>query len=316
MTVPGLKKSHSYGSSERLSNQRDSSHRQINRDHYVTKSDKNTTITLNNSKYCTDSSNASNTNNRSSSSSEQGASKRARDRSNSPDFRPCKDRGKERSSSNLKFEPIKIQILNSNYVPSADKSAINANNNRSEDSMDYESSSSEYESTTTTNKYNPKQDNSGGPSQVQQSQQLPAAPPQSSSSVLSGLTATQAAALLQNSHNLSSSLNAFHSHSYKPSPVGLVVNQFNPASNMYSNGYDRLWNTASPNNFYTSTNIKAPPTEMTKEQAVQPQSAQVTAKSSKEGFKLLVSNLHPKVSEDDVLVIYLVYSLYYLSTGR
>lgn len=277
VTVPGLKKSRSY-SSEKASSQRDSS-RQINsssRDHYVTRSDKKTTITLNNSKF---------------NSSHEGsfATKRARDRSNSPDFKPSKDRG-EKSNSNMKFEPIKIQILNSNYVPPTDNS-----NAKSEDSMDYESSSSEND--TTSNKY-------PGFNQAQQAKQSQAealsAGPQSasssSSSMLSGLTPV-AAALLQNSHNLGP-LNSFHS-SYKP--PSLAVNNFNPGSSMYNNSYDCMWN-PNPNNFYSNNKSTAPAADSSKEPE-KPQPT-VTAKSSKEGYKLLVSNLHPKVSEDDVLELF------------
>ncbi len=222
--------------------------------------------------------------------------KRARERSGSGDYGSGKMRSASEKSerAGLKFEPIKIQITNSNYVPPM------ASNVRSDDSMDYESSGSEYEAGGKYGKMvdNPVKSNLAPHHQQQQQQQHQQQQP-SSTSVL-GLTPV-AAALLQNS-----GLNAFNS-SYKP--AGLLVNSF-PAAGMYGTGYDRLWNPGQTGFYNSSSNSNACNAKAASVNEMKADPVPVAgAKSSKDGYKLLVSNLHPKVSEDDVLVIKLVYSL-------
>lgn len=256
-------------------------HRQ--RDHYVTNSGKNTLVTLNNDKY-------------NSRPSQRDRSRRSRSRSRSNEKSP-----EDTNQQKRDYEPIKIKITNSNYVPpkSSDEECKESrnqkhdtrieNNNtyknnqgdsnyKSDDSMEYESSNSDYDQ-----KYNS--------NQIQNQ-----APPQNSMRVNVPLI-NQFPALLPNPPAVPNTLNSMSGFNTSYKPPGIVVNNF-PTGGMYSTGFDRIWNPNTTNffNHNSKPNITAPPPVMPVKSIQTP--------VFKEGYKLLVSNLHPKVSEDDVLELF------------
>ncbi len=251
-----------------------------NRDHYVTNRGNNTFITLNNDKY------------------NENKDKRSHSRERT-------DKTTSSSKNPINYEPIKIKITNSNYVPKMNEDSpmnesennsqlFNANsfnyksntnlsdvNNRSEESMDFDSSDNDSGPVTAT-KF-PLPNNTSDPFNCIYTR---LAPPGASFQT-----------------NLQHSLSTLNSFNANFRPPGLIVNNF-PTGGMYSQIYDNIWN-KNNTNFYDSPQIKpnlvAGSIASNNSLVTKPQS-QVTAVPAKDGYKLLVSNLHPKVTEDDVLV--------------
>lgn len=261
------------------------------KDHYVVSRGKNTLVTLNNDKY------SGNSNQR----DQRDQRRNSRDR---------QDKQTASSSSNSRFEPIKIKITNSNYNPNhmdedissmndedddqfinqqSNNSTKHFNHSKSEDSMDC-ADISDYESSTRYPvdkppppiKYNT---NNPPPSaaftnlynrMLPSSTYQPSQPPPSTNNA---------------------SFNSFNTAMSALKPTGLIVNNF-PTAGMYSQSgmYDSMWNTSSTN----FLPLKTPPANLNVV-ATKQYGGQVMAK---DGYKLLVSNLHPKVTEDDVLELF------------
>lgn len=296
MIVTGL------GSARRKSNDSHRSFKETNtrrgdnsRDHYVKNNGSKTLITLKNDKY----NESRDRNNR----------ERRRSRSRSKEQKPIISSGK-----NSIYEPIKIKINNSNYVPQEEPEdddiilvndfSKNQNQDQNDDdSMEYDceeiSSSIDYDVSNTkymgTNILPINNDNNNAPSNIlNHNPNLYAQPPPS---LLPNPTLNNS---LNSVNGYNSSLNAF-----KP-PSGLIVNNFSTGG-MYSSNFDRMWNPAGTNFFDTNksrighnNNVQlqsnpTPPPQPVKQQPVP---------ISKDGYKLLVSNLHPKVTEDDVLELF------------
>ncbi len=269
---------------------RDRSSRLDERDHYVTSRGNNTLITLNNDKY-------------SGSGRDEKRTNRSRSRNRS-------DNQHTVSKNAMNFEPIKIKITNSHYVPKIDDDSphdsenntqfFNQNrpnnnstknssavNNKSDDSMDLDSS--DYDTAATAPKY-PLESNAAA----------------SFNNIYSRLLPSVNSFQLPPSLSKSSTLNSFNATLNAFRPPGLIINNF-PTQPMYSQSYDTMWNKSSTN-FYDQSEIipslavggldNGAPSNNT---MAKPQS-HTPAAASKDGYKLLVSNLHPKVTEDDVLV--------------
>lgn len=237
-----------------------SSNKSRSQDHYVTSKGKNTLVTLNNDKY-------------KSSSSSENNQKRRNSRSNEESIETNKIKN---------YEPIKIKITNSNYIPlKLDEETKNSsqNNNgimyddqqQSDDSMDYKDDNNDHEE-----KYN------SISNQSQNNMRLNA-------QLLNNISA-----LLPNPSSVTNTLSSMSNFNSTFKPPGMVVNNF-PTGGMYSSGFDRIWNTSTTNFLnHTKNNVSTQ----------QPVSVSSNSQLSKEGYKLLVSNLHPKVSEDDVLELF------------
>jgi len=275
-------------------------HRRSNeaRGHYVVSSGTNTFVTLSNDKYDAKRTDQS--------------KKRASDNNNNT--------ATFTSSKNL--EPIKIKITNSNYVPKRGKdspleqvSQVSRTRysqemsdellqqqqrySKSEDSMDYDSSDYELPvESTLKNTYQRVL-----PSQLQHNKVLIPNSNIYNNNSTSLMSQPPPPQQQQELSSFNGTLNAFK-------PSGLVVNNF-PTSGMYSSSYDNLWNINRSNFIYDQPPppIKSPTImnggvaslvnyASNKEQT----SSQVV--SAKDGYKLLVSNLHPKVTEDDVLELF------------
>lgn len=284
--VTGLGNANKNSDSRSFRDDRESRLSRTDKDHYVIRNGKNTLVTLNNDRYKRDKS--KNSNNRSRSRSrDKDRNSNKKQRSNSNDSK----------NSYLKYEPIKIKITNSSYVPakSDDKRKpdefdqdMNQSKNRSnavsqltysnttmsEDSMDYESTSSDCDV-----KY-------------------PVLPQRSSHANPPIMNNLYSAALLPNPPTLNS-MNGYNSSINTFKPPGIVVNNF-PTGGMYSNAYSNAWQSTNAN---TTSHYQQSMKTTNNIQREKPAPVHSNVQS-KDGYKLLVSNLHPKVTEDDVLELF------------
>lgn len=247
------------------------------RDHFVTNNGHNTLVTLNN---------------------EQFRNSRGNDSSME----------KQPQEKKPAYEAIKIKITNTNYISKEKNDYARSESNEDQSPDNRDNFSFPTPSSIERCNFLPKSEDSmecetsNEPPRFQQPNVNVSLPNNMYASIMSTRPALlpnpPASTILTNSLT---SMNGYNSALNSFKPAGLIVNNF-PTGGMYSSNYDTLWN-SNLTNFYnqqkSSSGIASTATAVTKPSATP---------VSKDGYKLLVSNLHHQVTEDDVLVI--IYGLF------
>lgn len=285
VVVTGLGNVRKGGQSVRSVNERP----RDNRDHFVTNNGHNTLVTLNNEQF---------RNHRDDPRVERSSS---RDRKHSPERKPA-------------YEAIKIKIKNTNYIE--------------KETVDYSRSESNEDEIVSETKSHNSQDNFSFPASLNAKSFLPVAnsddsmdceaksePPRYTqpnvnvslpTNMYASLMSTRPPALLPNppassilTPNSLTSMNGYNSTLNSFKPTGIVVNNF-PTGGMYSSNYENMWN-SNLTNFYNQKKNGIVPSLANSSPVSKPLT---NGPVSKDGYKLLVSNLHPRVTEDDVLELF------------
>ena len=257
-------------------------------DHVVISNGTNTLITLNNDSYV----------------------ERDSDRSNRSSS--ANHTRRESESKNSAYEPIKIKITNNNYKPAASPPMIITKNHMDSHTVHsngkYQSSVVNKSSTNSSfNTYNSSFKNNEAIYSAEDRmdyenndfEEAKYGRPNNNSVLSSSSMFNAGSSSAPATATTLNSLNGYNSNLNTFKPSGLVVNNYTTgglySSAMYDNyGYGGRDSSYYEQNVSSRSGLSSAASESTSKSA---------NSISKDGYKLLVSNLHPRVTEDDVLVI-------------